>query len=138
MREYNLSNDNSPIKKFTPPSKTSEQIEEERKIEKDRKVYAEFEHQEVQKILQVVKNNPSEYLYQRGISYNTQQRYGIGLISNFVHPKIIWNNRDNPNFRAYPTSRVIVPTSQDTILARATRPQDEGENGKYKKNGITM
>ena len=130
--EYNLLRNSQKIKRFTPPQKTPEQIAEERKIEEDRKSYAEFERQEVEKILNVVKNNPSEYLNQRGISYETQKRYNIGYLSNFVHPKTLWNNRNNPHFRAYPTPRAIIPTSRGSILARATRLQDEGESGQYK------
>lgn len=137
MREYNLienlNGTYTPKKlEFSPKQKTPEQISQEHKIEEDRKSYAEFEHQEVEKILNVVKNSPSEYLHQRGISYETQKRYNIGYLSNFVHPKILWNNRNNPNFKVHSTPRAIIPTSKGSILARATRPQDEGENSKYK------
>ena len=123
--EYHLTSTPQEVKKFTVPQKKPEQITEEQ-------AYTEFELQEVQKILNAIKDNPSEYLYRRGISYETQKRYNIGYLQNFVHPKILWKNRNNPQFRAFSTPRVIVPTSTKTIIARATRSQDEGKNGNYK------
>ena len=129
-RKYNIIKETTHVASQTeqPQYKTIQQAEEKQKNQE----YEKFERQEVEKILNIVKNNPSEYLYQRGISYETQKRYNIGSCANFVHPKIIWNNRNNPNVRFYPTSRVIIPTSEHSILARATRPQDEGETHQYK------
>lgn len=130
-RKYNIIEETTHVSSQTEQARYKT-IQEEAEEEQKKQEYEKFELQEVEKILNVVKNNPSEYLYQRGISYKTQKCYNIGLCSNFVHPKTIWNNRNNRNARFYPTSRVIIPTSEHSILARATRPQDEGETHQYK------
>lgn len=51
----------------------------------------------------------SEYLTNRGISYETQQLYNIGYCGEWVNPK---------NENSKPTPRVIIPTSDNTYVSR--------------------
>lgn len=55
--------------------------------------------------------------YHRGISLDTLNRFKIGYVSNWRHPKAP---------AAVPTSpRLIIPTSKESYLARDTRPADQ-------------
>lgn len=64
----------------------------------------------------------SDYLLNRGISYKTQQEYNIGYCGEWVNPK---------TEKGKPTPRLIIPTSDNTYIARYTG-DDEYINNNYK------
>ena len=61
--------------------------------------------------------------YHRGISVDTLNRFLVGFVPNWQHPK----SPQSP-----PTPRLIIPTSRTSYLARDTRKDDEIP--KYQKN----
>lgn len=71
----------------------------------------------------------SDYLTKRGISLAIQERFGIGYIDKWLHPKTKWKHRGNPHMSDWTTPRMIIPTSDCSYLARATTP--EPPNSKY-------
>ena len=66
--------------------------------------------------------NKSEYLTNRGISYETQQLYNIGYCGAWINPK---------SEKGKQTPRVIIPTSDNSYVARYTG-DDEYINNNYK------
>lgn len=58
----------------------------------------------------------TDYLERRGISYATGQRFGLGYVENWAHPKA-------PH--APTTPRLIIPTGKQSYFARDTRPPEE-------------
>lgn len=60
--------------------------------------------------------------YHRGISVDTLNRFLVGFVANWQHPK----SPQSP-----PTPRLIIPTSRTSYLARDTRP--DSEIPKYQK-----
>ena len=62
-------------------------------------------------------NENYDYLLSRGISVETQKRFGIGYDPEWRHPKV-------PEYVPC-TPRCIIPTSQTSYLARDVRPDDE-------------
>lgn len=56
----------------------------------------------------------TDYFAKRGISYATAKKYNCGYIENWIHPK----KRDEQ--KKYLSPRVIIPTSSESYVARAT------------------
>ena len=71
----------------------------------------------------------TDYHTQRGISEATANRYMLGYIPNWKHPK-------KPNAPASP--RLIIPVSEYTYIARDTREELTPEQEKYKKQKARM
>lgn len=65
--------------------------------------------------------------YHRGLSIETLNRFQIGYIANWRHPKA-------PNAPASP--RLIIPTSKESYLARDTRKQIPDEQKHYSKSKV--
>lgn len=65
--------------------------------------------------------------YRRGLSQETLDRFNIGYVENWRHPKA----------PTAPTSpRLIIPTSRSSYLARDTRSQLTEEQSKYSKSKV--
>lgn len=60
--------------------------------------------------------NKTGYLLKRGISAEVQDRFNIGYVQQWKHPK-------TP--KAFPTNRIIIPTSKNSYLARYTGTAEE-------------
>lgn len=71
----------------------------------------------------------TDYHTQRGISEATANRYMLGYIPNWKHPK-------KPNAPASP--RLIIPVSEYTYIARDTREELTPEQENYKKQKARM
>lgn len=72
------------------------------------------------------------YLQARGLSLETINRFNIGYVPDWKHPK-------TEQYDRVPTTpRVIIPTGPGTYLARDTRPADEltEEQRKYTKSKV--
>lgn len=70
--------------------------------------------------------------YHRGISIDTLNRFKVGFVKDWKHPK-------SPN--AKPSPRLIVPTSINSYLARDTREDltdEQKEHSKQKVNGSNL
>lgn len=65
--------------------------------------------------------------YHRGLSLETLNRFKIGYVENWRHPKA-------PNAPASP--RLIIPTSRESYLARDTRDQIPEEQKPYSKSKV--
>ena len=65
--------------------------------------------------------------YHRGLSLDTLNRFKIGYVENWRHPKA-------PNAPASP--RLIIPTSKESYLARDTREQIPEEQKPYSKSKV--
>ena len=65
--------------------------------------------------------------YHRGVSLETLNRFKIGYVENWRHPKA-------PNAPASP--RLIIPTSKESYLARDTREQIPEEQKPYSKSKV--
>lgn len=65
--------------------------------------------------------------YHRGLSIETLNRFKIGYVENWRHPKA-------PNAPASP--RLIIPTSRESYLARDTRDQIPEEQKAYSKSKV--
>ena len=65
--------------------------------------------------------------YHRGLSIETLNRFKIGYVENWRHPKA-------PNAPASP--RLIIPTSRESYLARDTRDQMPEEQKAYSKSKV--
>lgn len=65
--------------------------------------------------------------YHRGLSLETLNRFKIGYVENWRHPKA-------PNAPASP--RLIIPTSKESYLARDTREQIPEEQKPYSKSKV--
>lgn len=65
--------------------------------------------------------------YHRGLSLDTLNRFKIGYVENWRHPK-------PPNAPASP--RLIIPTSKESYLARDTRAQIPEEQKPYSKSKV--
>lgn len=61
----------------------------------------------------------TDYFSKRGISIETAKHFNCGFIKNWVHPK---KRNDN---KVIPSDRVIIPTSSDSYIARATNPDNK-------------
>ena len=61
----------------------------------------------------------TDYFSKRGISIETAKRFNCGFIKNWIHPK---KRNDN---NVIPSDRVIIPTSSDSYVARATNPDNK-------------
>lgn len=68
--------------------------------------------------------NIGETTYYRGLSLATINRFNIGYVKNWVHPKAN---------RAPSSPRLIIPTSKGSYLARDTRSELTDEQKKYGK-----
>lgn len=108
---------------YTKPQPTQEELdykEEERKYIEGVVPFA----------MKYLRSN--DYLVRRGISWETQEAYNVGYVA-FIHPKTIWQHRNEPNWTPQHSAvRMILPTSNSSLIARAVYKRDEGENGKYK------
>lgn len=129
--QYNLitySNGSYQYKKieYTPLTKTVEQRQAEEQDEQERKNYLEFLNQYLSDFFtnnHIINENDCSYLTNRGISLKIQQQYNVIYVKDFVHPKTLWRLKKGEIQKVYPTSRVILPTSKDSFLARATFPE---------------
>ena len=61
----------------------------------------------------------TDYFSKRGISIETAKHFNCGFIKNWIHPK---KRNDN---NVIPSDRVIIPTSSDSYVARATNPDNK-------------
>ena len=61
----------------------------------------------------------TDYFSRRGISMEIAKRFNCGFIKNWIHPK---KRNDN---NVIPSDRVIIPTSPDSYVARATNPDNK-------------
>lgn len=59
----------------------------------------------------------AEYLKNRGITLETAKKYGLGYIEKWINPTVAL--KENRNLT--PTSRIIIPTSSTSYLARYTK-----------------
>jgi replicative DNA helicase len=62
-------------------------------------------------------NNNANYLKERGISIETQNRFNIGYVANWVSPTAKRAGKTPPS-----SPRVIIPTSNSSYMARHTTP----------------
>lgn len=101
--------------------------------EQDR-AYKEYEEKEILNTIAEAKANvgKSDYLTNRGISLPIQQRFGIGFVDNYIHPKTKYNHINNPHLYEWGTPRIIIPTSDSSYLARATTPEPPQDDPKSK------
>jgi P4 family phage/plasmid primase-like protien len=128
LKEKYIRGGSVPMKKpksYTPPQPTQEELD-----------YKEFEKKEVAHILAEAPRHLLEcnYLYRRGISWETQKAFNVGYIPNFIHPKTKWQHRNEPQWNYYTSPRVIIPTSSGSLVGRAVNPK---ENLRYAKIGDT-
>lgn len=65
----------------------------------------------VRRLVEYASKNIAKTNYHRGISLETLQRFNVGFIENWRHPKA-------PN--SQPSPRLIIPTSESSYLARST------------------
>lgn len=56
----------------------------------------------------------TDYFTQRGISYETAERYNCGYIAEWIHPQ------KRGEQKIFPSPRVIIPTSSESYVARST------------------
>lgn len=104
---YGLEFTQKRIKKFSPQIQTSTDKEFlQTQIEKE--VIA----QDI--INAAIHLTETDYFSKRGISHKTAEKYSCGYIEKWVHPK----KRGEQN--NYPSSRVIIPTSSESYVARST------------------
>lgn len=68
--------------------------------------------------------------YHRGISLDTLNRFKVGYVEAWKHPK----TEDNPYINATP--RLIIPTSKESYLARDTREQVPEDQKNYTKSKV--
>lgn len=62
----------------------------------------------------------TDYLDKRGIGKELAKKYGIGYVKNWANPTILIRDGKKLPF----TPRIIIPTGDDSYLARDTRPTD--------------
>ena len=100
----------------------------------EQRAYKEYEEKEIAETIATAKANvgKSDYLTKRGISLEVQERFQIGFIPNYIHPKTKYNNANNPYLYTWGTPRIIIPTSDNSYLARATTPEPPENDSRYK------
>ena len=82
--------------------------------------------------LQAAQNiDKCDYLDRRGISKELQKRFYIGYVENWQSPTAIKNGKTPP-----PSSRIIIPTSEYSYLARATTENSKTPKMKEGKTHI--
>ena len=64
-----------------------------------------------------------DYLRSRGISLRTAVKLNCGFISEWYHPKVLEKFNGKPPFEGSP--RLIIPSSEESYLARDIRPLEE-------------
>lgn len=111
------------------------------------RAYKEFEEKEILSTLEEAKSNvgKSDYLTKRGISLEVQEQFQIGFIPNYIHPKTKYAHAKNPHMQSWGTPRIIIPTSSNSYLARATTPEPPQDSPKrqyyikcYKCGGVKI
>ena len=110
---YNL----QPEEEDAPPVKKEEAVPDP---EAD---YTNFYHE-------AAKNNNFEYLEKRGISRETQQRFFIGYVEAWKHPKAPEQAPTSP--------RCIIPRSKTSYLARDIRPDAPKQYAKQNCGKVTL
>lgn len=66
------------------------------------------------------------YLQSRGITYESMERYNLGYVSSWTHPK---DGRHR-------TKRIVIPRTAATYTARAMDPSERDYNDAYKKQVV--
>ena len=93
------------------------------------KILEKSEDKEVTQIKADIKNSlenlwqAEDYLRSRGISVKTATKFNCGFLSNWYHPKVLEKFNGKPPFVGSP--RLIIPTSEESYLARDIRPLEE-------------
>lgn len=102
--------------------------------EQEDKAYKEYEEKEIAKTIEDARASvgKSDYLTKRGISLEVQQRFQIGFIDNYIHPKTKYNNANNPYLDTWGTPRIVITTSDSSYLARATTPEPPQDDPRHK------
>lgn len=59
--------------------------------------------------------NALEYLYARNLTVETIHKFKLGYVENWIHPK----------GGKFPTKRIIIPTSENSYVARAIEPTEK-------------
>lgn len=102
-------------------------------VDEEERAYKEYEEKEILSTLEEAKSNvgKSDYLTNRGISLEVQVRFQIGFIPNYIHPKTKYTHMNNPYLQTWGTPRIIIPTSDNSYLARITTPEPQPNDPKY-------
>ena len=93
------------------------------------KILEKSEDKEVTQIKADIKNSlenlwqAEDYLRSRGISVKTAVKFNCGFLSNWYHPKVLEKFNGKPPFVGSP--RLIIPTSEESYLARDIRALEE-------------
>lgn len=77
--------------------------------------------------------NSTDYHLKRGISQNTAKKYGLGYIENWVSPKAQKSAEENGKYIPTSTPRIIIPTSDQSYIARDVRSLVPEKQQKYTK-----
>lgn len=72
--------------------------------------------------------NETDYIARRGISVDVAERFMLGYVNDWRHPKAPQNVPVSP--------RIIIPTSENSYLARDTRLNLSDEQKKYSKSKV--
>jgi hypothetical protein len=68
-------------------------------------------------------NNDYQYLLKRGISIETQKRFHVGLVKEWIHPVSLAKFKQGfTKNKPLPSKRCIIPRSNECYLARSTEP----------------
>lgn len=100
-------------------------------VSDEERAYKEYEEKEISQTIAEAKLNSVREAW-RGISTDVLRRFGVGFIPNYIHPKTKYSHSDNPYMHTWGTSRIIIPTSDSSYLARATTPEPPQDDPKSK------
>ena len=104
------------------------------KTKKSKIISDNFSSDELARIKADIKNSAEnlwqaeEYLRSRGISLRKATELKCGFIEEWYHPKVLEKFKGKPPFEGSP--RLIIPTSEESYLARDTRPMEETKSWK--------
>lgn len=93
--------------------------------------YKEYEEKEILNTIAKAKINTLREVW-RGISADVLNRFGVGFVPNYIHPKTKYSHSDNPYLNTWATPRMVIPTSDSSYIARATEPEPPQNDPKHK------
>lgn len=135
--KYNLSSDLSFPRISAEEDFKSVSIPEESHADGEQdedRAYKEYEEKEIQLCIGACKHTAgfSDYLTKRGISLEVQKKFNIGYFGEWLHPKTKYYHRGNPHIHEWFTPRIVIPTSDNSYLARATTPEPPQDDPRHK------
>lgn len=113
--------------KYVPVKAKEENIQTEE--DKDREMRKHFEECDRLKVFfEEASKNIEKTTYHRGLSLRILNAFKVGYVENWRHPKAVSEGKNPPA-----SPRLIVPTGEDSYLARDTREEIPPSQEQYKK-----